>query len=189
MSVSSVAKKLPEYALNIKQNLLSIFVNGNTSLANPQLYGVALTVGYLLGNEQLLNAIRAEAKLHLEEVDAKACKIAAVMMSMNNTYYRFAHYTCDPELINMPLELYMDSIFNIEVTKSDFEIYCLAASILNGCQYCVNIHKKKLTDDGIAMTTIRDIGRVVSVLKATSEAIGIETMRSYDFIARGASFD
>ena len=73
MTIANLIRKLPEYADDIKQNLDNIFIQDKNNLSKLQLYGVALSVAYLLKNEQLLNNVRMEAKMFLEEVDATAC--------------------------------------------------------------------------------------------------------------------
>ncbi len=188
MSIAKIIKKLPEgYAKDIKHNLEAIF-KGMEGLSSEQLYGVALTAGYYLKNEQMLNHIRGEAKLHLEESYADACKMAVVLMAMNNTYYRFAHdMVDDAEIKAMQTDLQMEVLHNPGIPLVDFEVLCLAVSILRGCKTCVQIHIKKLQKRGFNKVAIRNIGRVVSVFCAVAEALEIETLRSYDFAARGPS--
>lgn len=190
MSIIRIIKKLPEYATDIKQNLLDIFEsNSNPHLSQRQIYSISLTIGYSLKHEQLLNSIRTEAKMYLEDVDATACKIAAMMMAMNNTYYNFVHSISDDKLANMPPELQMYAIDNPGIDPIDFKILCLAVSILNSCKYCMDVHVKLLLKNGVSNESIREVGKIVAVLRATSDAFEIERMRSYDFLARDASIN
>ncbi len=187
MTISSLIKKLPDYANDIKRNLDHIFIQDKHSLSKLQLYGISLSVAYLLKNEQLLNNVRVEAKMFLEEVDATACKVAAIMMSMNNTYYHFIYDINDQAIEKHESGLSMETILNPSVSKTELEMYCLAVSILHGCKYCCSVHTNKLKNRGIEQTVIEDIAKIVAILKATRDTMDIERMRSYDFIVREES--
>ncbi|CAL7960484.1 Alkyl hydroperoxide reductase AhpD [Alphaproteobacteria bacterium] len=182
--MESLIRKIPAYAGDVKINLKELFENGGVLLTGQQLYGVALTVGYLLNHEPLLNHIRANAKMFLEEADAHACKVAAVVMSMTNTYFNFTHLVEGEGIKQVPHKLYMQSMLDPGVKMVDFKMYCLGASILNGCKYCINVHVEELMRMQVSKEVICDIGRVVSVLRAVQNVLNIEYMRSYDFIAR-----
>ncbi|WHQ46418.1 MAG: carboxymuconolactone decarboxylase family protein [Candidatus Midichloria sp.] len=189
MSILGIIKKLPDYAADIKGNLVSIFEEKKVALDQKQLYGVSLAIAYSLKHEQLLNGIRAEAKLYLEDVDANACKIAATMMAMTNTYYKFVERAEDPDYKNMESELNMLSLSSTEVAKEEMDLYCLGVSILNACNYCISVHSKRVLTTGLSKEAIRDIAKIASVLQAAVNALEIERMRSYDFVVRDASMD
>lgn len=189
-SIASLIKKLPNYATDIKENLGNIFTQNNPYLTQEELYAIALTIGYTLKHENVLNSIRADAKLVLEDTAANACKIAAVMMSMNNMFYNFKSMTDDAEIEQMESRLKMSSLQSLNVDMKAFEMCCLAVSIFNKCHYCIKIHQKKLLKRNVSKETLLAIGRIVAVLFATVTAIDIESLRSYDFIVRGeASVD
>ena len=189
MSILGIIKKLPDYAVDIRNNLISIFEDHKVALDEKQLYGVSLAAAYSLKHEQLLNGIRAEAKLYLEDVDARGCKIAATMMAMNNVYYRFVGLMDDADIKHMDSELQMNSIVNTEITKQDMDLYSLGVSILNGCRNCILSHAKKLLAAGFTKEAIRDVARVTAVLQSAVNALEIERMRSYDFVVRDANMD
>lgn len=188
--IASLVRKLPVYAVDIKTNLEKIFLKEvNDFLSQDELYSVALTVGYALGHEHVLNNIRADAKLFLEESNATACKVAAVMMSMNNTFYNFKEMSGDDEIKNAESGLMMNTINNVSIEMKIFEMCCLAVSILNKCEYCIKVHQKKLSKRGVTKEAFMEIARVVSVLSAAVSVVEIERLRSYDFIAREANID
>ncbi len=189
-SIMSLMKKLPVYAVDIKDNLEKIFLQDtNQYLAQDELYSVALTVGYALGHEHVLNNIRADAKIILEDASANACKVAAVMMSMNNILYNFKDMSGNKEICKMNSGLVMTSMNNIGIDMKIFEMCCLAVSILNKCQYCIKVHENKLTTKGVIAESLLEIAKVTSVLAAIVTAMDIEKLRSYDFILREASVD
>ncbi len=188
--IKSLIKKLPFYASDIKINLEKIFINEpNDFLSQEELYIVALTIGYALRHENVLNNIRADAKLVLEENHATACKTAAVMMSMNNCFYGFKDLCEDANLKAAESGLAMSSLANVDVNLTLFEMSCFAISILNKCKYCIGVHQKKLIKKNVSNNALLEIARVVSVLSASASAIDIEKLRSYDFVVREASVD
>ena len=188
--ISSLVKRLPSYAIDIKSNLKKLFLSDRNNFSSQEeLYSVALTVGYALRNETLLNSIRSDAKLVLEETHANACKTAAVMMSMNNCLYGFKDLCGDEEIKAFDSELDMTTIANPGNEMLLFEMSCLAISILNKCKHCIEVHQKKLLKRNVSKNTFMEIARIVSVLSAAAVAIDIEKLRSYDFVVREASVD
>lgn len=185
--ITSLIKKLPSYAFDIKTNLNKLFTETNSYLSQEELYSVALTIGYALKHENILNNIRADAKLVLEESNATACKIAAVMMAMNNCFYNFKDMNENEEIKSADSGLEMSMLQNIDVNMKLFEMSCLAVSILNKCKYCINIHQKKLSKKNVNANAFLEIARIVSTLSAAVTAMNIEKLRSYDFVVREAS--
>lgn len=188
MGILKIIKKLSQdYARDIKDNIVDLFINNKVEgLTETQVYGIALTVAYALGNENLLNYIRTEAKLHLEEAQAEACKAAMVVMTMNNTLFHFTKDSTSAEhFTGVEHNLHMSWTKEHGIDGQDFEMYSLAISILNGCNYCINIHRGKLSARGITNQTVMTVAKIASVLRATAKVLEIESMRSYDFIARG----
>lgn len=188
--IKSLVKKLPNYATDIKTNIERIFLKDhNEFLSQEELYMVALTIGYALRHENVLNNIRADAKLVLEDNHAGACKTAAIMMSMNNCFYGFKDLCEDAEIESAESGLDMKSLTAVEVDMKLFEMSCLAVSILNKCKYCISVHQKKLIKKNVSKNSFLEIARIVSVLSAASAAMDIEKLRSYDFVVREASVD
>lgn len=185
--IVSLVKKLPVYAIDIKSNLEKIFLHEkNEYLSQEELYSVALAVGYALRHEGVLNSIRADAKLVLEDAHATSCKSAAVIMSMNNCFYNFKDMNADDEIKNAASNLSMSALHNVEIDMRLFEMSCFAVSILNKCKYCIQAHQKKLSKRNVSHDAFLEVARVVSVLSAAVVAMDIEKLRSYDFIVREA---
>jgi alkyl hydroperoxide reductase subunit D len=187
MSILKIARRLPEYAEDIRKNLSELFLNPLDDLVQHQVYGIALTAGYFLLEEQMLTCIRAEAKLYLEEEDADACKEAVVIMEMNNCYYGFVDGASTDEYKKMSPELSMDCMSEPKVKKEDFELYCFAVAVLAGNQYNIKLHLNRLHNQGVSKAGIRNAVRICAVLKAAAQAFRLESARSYDFVARGES--
>lgn len=185
MGIFGILKQLPSYASDIQENLTDIFIRELEHLTKTQIYGIALTVGYSLKHEYLLNCIRSEAKMYLEQDDATACKVASITISMTSVYHKFNKEVEDKELRSMHSKLKMSQLAIYGNNQPNFDMYCLAISILNGCRYCMNIHINKLLNAKVSKETIQHIARIVAVLQATRDTLEIEGMRSYDFLTRG----
>ena len=176
----SLIKRLPEYASDVKQNIQDLFNSRSEDLTKRQLHGIALTAGYYLQNEQLLNDIRMAAKMYLEEADATAAKSAVIITSMLSTYDHTASTVKWP---TKPSGIHAEAYTKTSVPEVDLELYCFTASVLIGCNECIVHHINKLTKLGISEAAAQKIVKIASVLKAAKIALEIEGMRSYDFIA------
>ena len=188
MSILTIMKRLPNYASDIKRRLADLFSHPLEGLSEQQVYGVALVVGYSLGNEQLLNDIRSEAKIYLEDVDAQACKSASILMEMKNNIKSFCSNVEDKELSAIPEDFLSDISDSHNVSEKDFNVYCFAASVLNECNSSSNEYMDCIIKAGVPKKGIMNILLIVSVLKAAAKALEIEMVRSYDFIVREPTF-
>ncbi|MBI1954624.1 MAG: carboxymuconolactone decarboxylase family protein [Proteobacteria bacterium] len=195
MSMDSLVKKLPDYALEVKKNLSEIFLNkldsGIAPLSKQQIFSVALSVGYSLRHEQLLNHIRGEAKIHIEDTLAQASKVAAIIATLRGTYIDFAHYVDDKEIKNLADNDQYYGIKSMLITteNNNFKMCCLAISILNRHEYCSNLYINSLLKDGVTREEIIFIAKIVTTLRATRDALEIERLRSYEFAAREFSIE
>ena len=184
MSINSLLKRIPAYAQDIKLNLSAIFSNPLPGLTKEQLFGIALAACYSLKHEHLLNNIRAEAKVYLEDNHFEAAKSAAIIMAMNNVYYAFIQAVKNEEIKKLPSSLHMAAINNSSIDQTDYEMYMLGVSIINRCDYCINVHTNKLLKKGIEVNAIHNIGRIISVLKAVADVLHLESMRNYELAPR-----
>ena len=184
MSIQSILNQLPQYAYDIDKSIREIFFQDLQTLEKYQIFGIVLTAGYALKHECLLNYIRPEAKRYLDNNEANACKIAVSTISMTSMYHNFTKGVDDELIKSMPSNLSLSNLTSHNIDEKDFSMYCLVASIVYGCNYCMNAHIKKLRKHNCSSETIRDIGRIVSVIKAAGDVLEIERMRSYDFIVR-----
>jgi len=188
MSIQSILNQLPQYAYDIDRNIREMFHHELKTLEKYQLFGIALTVGYALRNESLLNYIRPEAKNFIDGNEAHACKIAATTIAMTGMYNNFRYNIKDRVIKKMPSTLSQDNLTGHSVDRKDFLIYCLTASIVYGSKYCMDDSIDNLKRLNCSIETIRDIAKTASVIKATGDVLEIERMRSYEFIVREESF-
>ena len=141
MSVEDLKNRIPEYAKDIKLNLSSLA--GEETLNSQQLWGTFLSCALAGGHAEVIRAIHAEASAKLSPEALNASKAAASIMAMNNVYYKFTGMM-DETYRSLPAKLRMNVIGNPGVEKADFELWSLAVSAINGCQFCVKSHEKKV---------------------------------------------
>ena len=171
MSVETLRNALPEYAKDLKLNLSSLL--RETTLTEQQLWGTLLASAMASRNGATLAAIESDAAQHLSPEAATAARAAAAIMSMNNVYYRFLHIAKEEAYQSMPARLRMNVIANPGVEKTDFELWSLAVSAINGCGLCVDSHEHELRKGGLSREAIQAAVRIASVVHAV--AVVIET--------------
>lgn len=165
MSIENIKNEVPEYAKDIKLNLSSL---ANEETLTPQQFWGTMVASALAGrNGFVIREVVEEAAQILSEEALNAAKAAASIMAMNNVYYKFAGMM-GGEYQTMPAKLRMNIIANPGVDKMDFELWSLAVSAINACQFCVKAHEKQLVDHGITKEQIQTAVRIASVVQAAS---------------------
>ncbi len=174
MNMETLRDSLPSFAKDTKLNLgIVLTPEGAADLSHNQIYGVALSAAYCVGNTQLIDAILAESQGILSAAEIEAAKAAATIMAMNNIYYRFTYMARDKEYGKMPAKLRMNIIGNPGIAKVDFELYSLSVSIINGCGMCVDAHVHEVEKAGITKFGIQSVARIAAVINATAKALTI----------------
>ena len=171
--LQELKNQLPEYAKDLKLNLGQV-LTANQDLSATQVAGIALSVAYATRSAPLISAIENEAKNHLDDAMMNAAKAATSIMAMNNIYYRFVHLANDAEYHKMPTNLRMNIIGNPGINKSDFELFSLAVSAINGCGLCMDSHAKILQKSGVSKNTIQHAVRIAAVLNGIVQVMHIE---------------
>ncbi|MGA9523236.1 MAG: carboxymuconolactone decarboxylase family protein [Myxococcaceae bacterium] len=170
-AIDALREQLPDAARDIKLNLQSVLTNGTPSLTPAQRWGVAIACAYAARNDKLRDAILqdAEATPELRE-DAKA---AAILMGMNNVYYRFRHMIGKETYSDKPARLRMLRLAQVATNKADFELLCLAVSAINGCETCVQAHEKVVLEGGLSDEQVHDAIRIAATLHAAAVALEV----------------
>ncbi|MDB4955038.1 MAG: alkyl hydroperoxide reductase [Myxococcales bacterium] len=167
MSIEQLKGRLPEHAKDLRLNLGVIAAS--TALTPAQAWGIAITCAITARNREVVDAIEAEAAAHLPAEAITAARGAASIMGMNNVYYRFLHYMGSAsEYGHMPARLRMQLIGNPGIEKLDFELECLAASAITGCEMCVRSHEKVIRERGGTKEMVQDAVRIAAVLHAAA---------------------
>lgn len=168
MSIDKLKERLPEYAKDLKLNLSTL---AGEEILNPQQHWGTFLASALAGrNPEVIREIEREAGRHLSAEAMNAAKAAAAIMAMNNVYYKFTGMMGD-EYRTIPAKLRMNVIGNPGVDKIDFELWSVAVSAINGCQYCVKSHEKKLIDEGMSREQVQAAVRIASVVQAVSAVL------------------
>lgn len=164
---------IPDYAKDLKLNVGTILNESPmTQLSTAQIAGIALASAYATKNKQLISAIKNNDVL--DNAHIQAAKAAASIMGMNNIYYRFLHLVNDPEYQQMPANLRMTVIGNPGIAKTDFEMYALAVSAINGCGMCMESHAKTLNKSGISKADVQHVIRIAAVINGLAQVSVIE---------------
>jgi len=172
-SLEALRAALPEAANDIKLNLLSVLA-GQSTLNEAQRWGVALSSAYAARESRVVAAVLAETtKLDNAPQLIDDAKAAAVLMAMNNTYYRFRHFIEKSSYETKPARLRMSRVAQPVTNKLDFELFSLAVSAINGCASCVKAHERVVLKGGLSEAQVNDAIRIAATIYAAAIAIEI----------------
>jgi alkyl hydroperoxide reductase subunit D len=173
MSLDALRESLPAYARDLSLNLSSL--EGETTLSDQQRWGVFVASAHAVGVGPVIRAVEAAAaEAGLSEEAKMAAKAAAAIMGMNNIYYRALHLMKNTEYRTLPARLRMNIIANPGVEKTDFELWSLAVSAINGCDMCMDAHEGELKKRGLSNVAIQAALRIAAVVNAVSRVVAAE---------------
>jgi len=171
MNFELLKNELPDYAKDIKLNLSSVLTeSGSADLTQKQIDSIVLASAYASRNKDVIKAATHQAQTSLSTEEVNAMKAAAIIMAMNNVYYRFTHSVSDTSYSGMPAKLRMNVMANPGVDKVIFELSSLAVSAINGCGMCMNSHAAQLEKAGMSKLAIQSAVRIASVIQAGAMA-------------------
>lgn len=163
----------PDVARDIKINLSNVLQPAALSLA--QTWGVAVAVAYAARSPRLTAALVADAKASgVEEPVLEDARAAAVMMGMNNVYYRFRHLIGKESYSEMPARLRMMRLKQAATNQPDLELFCMAVSAVNNCESCTRSHEAVVLEGGLSDDHVHDAVRIASTIHAA--AVALETL-------------
>lgn len=168
-SMETLREAIPEYAKDIKLNLSSLA--GEESLSAQQLWGSFLSCALATRQQNVIEAITAEASQHLSPEAVNAAFAAASIMAMNNVYYRSVHLMTNKDYQSLPAKLRMNVIGNPGVDKIDFELWSFAVSAISGCGMCLDAHEAQLQKAGLSTAQIQCALRIAATVNAAATAI------------------
>ena len=174
-NLEELKSSIPDFAKDAKINLGSLVSLENQVLSAKQVFGSALTSAYVIKNKSLTSAIENEANQILSEAEIKAAKTAAVLMAMNNVYYRFTHISHDKEYSQMPAGLRMQGIANHGIDKIDFEVFSLAASVINGCGMCIDAHANQLLKHGYNKSQVQMVAKIAATINSVAQVLELNS--------------
>ncbi len=172
MDFTNLKNLIPEHARDLKLNLGTVLsVEGSPALSAEQIAGVALASAVAARNATLLAEIEAQAGSVLDAAHVNAARAAATIMGMNNVYYRFTHLVGNDEYAKLPARLRMNVIGNPGIDKTDFELYSLAVSAINGCGSCMAAHEKVVRRAGVTAEGVQSAVRIAAVIHGLAVAL------------------
>jgi len=167
MTIDHLKDRIPDHAKDLRINLGVIAAA--TALTPQQAWGTALTAAITARNAEVVAAIEAAAEAHLSPEARTAARGAASIMGMNNIYYRFVHMMGDSAPYGqMPARLRMQIIGKPGVDPLDFELWCLAASAITGCEACVRAHEQSVRDKRGTPEQVQEAVRIAAVVHAVA---------------------
>lgn len=170
--LNSLRESLPDAARDIKINLQNVLAPAVLNLA--QTWGVALACAYTARNQKLTEAILADARAAgVEDPVLDDARAAAILMGMNNVYYRFRHRIGKEAYSQKPARLRMLRTTQVASSKVDFELFCFAASAINDCESCMRSHEAVVIEGGLSEDHVHDAVRIAATIHAA--AIALET--------------
>ncbi len=168
--LDQLKERIPDHARDLRINLNVI--GSSTALSAAQAWTVALACATITRSRELVAAVEADASAHLDATGLAAARAAGNIMGMNNVYYRFLHFMGESgEYQHMPARLRMQVIGNPGIDKLDFELACLAASAISGCESCVRSHERAVRERGGTKEQVQDAVRIAAVLNGIAVAL------------------
>ena len=173
MSLESLRAALPSYARDLDSSLAVLI--GETTLSDQQKWGCFIAAAHAVGEPVVIKAIEAAAsEAGLSEEAKTAAKACAAIMAMNNVYYRALHIMHNPEYRALPARLRMNVIANPGVDKTDFELWSMTVSAINGCGACLDAHEAELKKRSLPPAAIQATLRIAAVVNAVSRVMAGE---------------
>ncbi len=168
-SLETLRNAIPEVAKDLKLNLGAVLQPGNLTL--DQVWGVAVATAIASRSPQLRQAVLEDALLTVSPQVVDDGKAAAVLMAMNNVYYRFRHMVGKAEYSEKPARLRMQRLAQVASNKADFELFCLAVSAVNGCEACVRSHEEVILAAGLSTEQVQDAVRIAATMHGVAVAL------------------
>ena len=169
-SLSLLEKGESRYIRDLKVNFNSTLTSEHLSAKEIGLIGVSIAAN---NHNKILTefytSFSESAGASAEEIaEAVAC---ASLLSSNNVFYRFRHYTQKEKYTQIPARIRMQIMVKPLTGKEFFELLSLAVSAVNGCEMCVNAHEDSLIKLGTTEERIFDAVRIASLITATGKVI------------------
>ncbi|MGH9938860.1 MAG: carboxymuconolactone decarboxylase family protein [Blastocatellia bacterium] len=167
--IEKLREQMPEAARDIRLNLQTVFQS--TTLTPAQIWGAALASAIATRNSELARAVFIEAQGKVDATVIEDARAAAALMAMNNVYYRFRHIVGKESYETKPARLRMSWIGKPMSDKTDFELFCLAVSAINGCEVCVRSHEQVVTAGDVSEDQVHDAVRIAATIQAAAVSL------------------
>jgi alkyl hydroperoxide reductase subunit D len=167
-----LAEAFPDVAKDIRVNLQNVLQP--STLNADQVWGTAIACAHASRNDALKLAIEADAKAAgIGDGVVADARAAAVLMAMNNVFYRFKHVIGKEDYEKRPARLRMQRLAQVTSNKADFELFCLAVSAINDCQSCMAAHEAGVLKHGLTEDHVLDSIRIAATIHAAAVAAAL----------------
>ncbi len=167
MSLTDLRNALPDYAKDLKLNLDSVLSEGGSpGLDAKQIRVLAVTSAIVSRHLPLTHAVEAWAAETLGATELDGARAAAVVMGMNNIYYRATHLIHNDEYGKLRTGLRMNVMMNPGVDKVTFELASIAASAINGCGACLDSHERVVRQHDVSAQGVQSALKLAAVIHA-----------------------
>jgi alkyl hydroperoxide reductase subunit D len=168
-ALNRLRERFPDAARDIKINLETVL--GQSNLSDAQKWGVAYATAIASRNVELRDAVKEDAAAVVDAAVLDDARAAAVLMAMNNVFYRSRHMLGNPDYETKPARLRMQRLGRPATNKVDFELMSLAVSAVNGCETCLRSHEKVVREGGLSDDAVFDAIRIAGVIHAAAAAL------------------
>lgn len=177
-NLEELRQKIIEPLRDLKLNLEAATGPLAGTLDASQRWGVIVASACASRNAELTNAIIHAARTEVSQEVIDDGIAAAGLMAMNNVYYRFRHLIQKPSYGDMPARLRMTRIARPATNKTDFELFCLAVSAINGCETCLRSHEEAVLSGGLTEAHVHDAVRLAAAIHAGAVSLEISELQS-----------
>jgi alkyl hydroperoxide reductase subunit D len=174
MSLDSLMSAVPDYAKDLRRNLAAVI--GDSALPVQQLWGTVLATAIAARSPIVLRELGPQARANLSPQAYKAAKSAAAVMALNNVFFRTRHLLSDHEYGSLRAGLRMNVINDPGVEKTDFELWALAVSAVNGCGVCLDSHEQVLRRAGVGREVVQEAFKIAAVVQAVATTLDAEAV-------------
>lgn len=188
LSTEILIKRLPPYADPLGSGLKDIVSHYTSLLSIEQFFGVTLSVAYATQNDRLLNYVRTDAKIFLEEEVADVCKSAAVLVTALACYIsdltKVGDERTERDVLIKRAIADMGFATNFELLAKntpDFLLFSYAVGISRHCPEYTSYCRALLLDSGFVSDQLAMVSKLVGLLQGISLTLVIESTRTYEF--------
>jgi alkyl hydroperoxide reductase subunit D len=168
-AVEELSNTFPDAARDIRLNLQSVLQA--ETLTPAQRWGVAIACAVASRSSRLRDALLADGRETAGDAAVDDAFAAAALMAMNNIFYRFRHMIGKESYAQKPARLRMQRIARPASNKADFELFCLAVSVINGCESCMRAHEGVVVEKGLTEDQVQDAVRIAATIHAAAVAL------------------
>lgn len=172
MILDKITASLPDYAYDIKHNLITVLSeNGSSGLTQREVAAVALAAAMSGPSLMLVRTLEAFARQSLSSTEIEGAQKAHAIMSMTNVYYRFLHTVDNAEYKRRPTVLQRQAENDSGIDKQSFELAALGVSAINNCKACIDFHELSLRRMAVTTEGIQSVIQIAAVINAVGELL------------------